>query len=120
MSEADTLVVAAGAAWDYYGRHAAYVCQAGRSFRDTQRLAFYRRKRIESSVPTILDRRDRVPFTPYEASRLLRTKDPLDAHVDESSLLHHAPHAFSAGIRPDRFRNVAVRVRIAMKNPAKG
>jgi hypothetical protein len=83
-------VVAAGAAWGYYLRHSAYVCQAGRSFRDTDRLAFYRRKRIEPLVPAILARRDGVVFSTKHAASLRAAGNTIDcqiADVIETSLV---------------------------------
>ena len=77
----DTLVVAAGAAWAFYLRHAAYVCQADRSFRASDYMAFYRRKRIEARVPSILDRRDHVLFTPETAAGLRLDGHPFDSHL---------------------------------------
>jgi hypothetical protein len=77
----DTVVVAAGAAWGFYRRHSAYVCQPGRSFRPVERIGFYRHKRIEPRLPEILDRRDHVPFTREHAEELRATGLELDAHL---------------------------------------
>ena len=105
----DTLVVAAGAAWGYYQRHAAYVCQAGRSFKDTDRLAFYRHKRIERLLPGIVARRDYVSFTLDQARSLRTTGDPMDARVaeiienslQEGSRRDGVPHQVFVLSRPD-------------------
>lgn len=77
----DTVVVAAGAAWDYYLRHSAYVCQGGRSFRPVGWMGFYRRKRIEPLVPKILERRDHVMFTFENAHELTARAEPFDVEV---------------------------------------
>jgi hypothetical protein len=74
----DTAVVAAAAAYGFYKRHSAYVCQGGRSFRDVHYVAFYRDKRIMPLVPRITDWRDHVPFTRANADRLLEAEDERD------------------------------------------
>jgi hypothetical protein len=94
--QVDTVVVAAGAAWDYYRRHSAYVCQPGRSFRPVERIAFYRRKRIEPRFPVILDRLDFVPFTRAHADDLRGTGLPHDAHLAQVIL-----ESLSEGSRRD-------------------
>jgi len=109
VTSSDTLVVAAGAAWDYYSRHSAYVCQSGRSFRDCERIAFYRRKRVEPLVPTILARRDDIPFTPDSVAALRATGDEMDAKiadvivtsVAEGSRSHGAIHQVFVLSAPD-------------------
>lgn len=92
----DTVVVAAGAAWEYYRRHSAYVCQPGRSFRPVERIAFYWRKRIEPRFPLILDRRDFVPFTREHADELRGTGLSHDAHLAQVIL-----ESLSEGSRRD-------------------
>ncbi len=86
----DTVIVAAGAAWGYYQRHSAYVCQGGRSFRSVRWMGFYRQRRIEPLVAEILDRRDHVPFTWENQRLLIASPDANDfaiARVIELSLI---------------------------------
>lgn len=59
-SEKDTVIVAAGQAWDEYTKLQVYVCQKGRPFQPVQYMGFYRANQILPLVPRILERRDRV------------------------------------------------------------
>jgi hypothetical protein len=77
----DTVVVAAGAAYDFYRRHSAYVCQEGRGFKDVAYVGFYRDRRIEKLVPQIVAWRDHVPFTRENANRLLESAREHDYDV---------------------------------------
>ena len=91
----DTVVVAARAAWGYYLRHGAYVCQSGRSFRPVKWMGFYRNRRIEPLVAEILDRRDNVAFTWENQRRLIDSPDENDfaiARVIEFSLIEGSRH----------------------------
>lgn len=54
VSEKDTLVIPAKHAWPEYLDFRAYVCQANRSFRQVNHLAFYHGNRIHELVPKIL------------------------------------------------------------------
>jgi hypothetical protein len=75
------LIVAAGK-WAYhcFWKYSAYICQAGRSFRqDVNRIGYYADGAIRPEFPMILGRRDHVAFT-YETSRKLQLSgDPFDA-----------------------------------------
>jgi hypothetical protein len=75
----DVLVVAAGraAARDYYELN-AYVCQPGRSFRDVDRIGFYRHRRLEPHFPRIRHRVDHVEFSRSNAGGLRSTGAALD------------------------------------------
>lgn len=66
----DTLIVGATQAWPLFVNHGIYVCQPGRNFRPSEYLAFYSDKEIKPVIPKILHRRDHVPWTAQEASRL--------------------------------------------------
>jgi hypothetical protein len=91
----DTVIVAARAAWGYYLRHGAYVCQGGRSFRPVQWMGFYRSKQIEPLVAEILDRRDNVAFTWDNQRHLIESPDDDDfaiARVIEFSLIEGSRH----------------------------
>ncbi len=82
LGREDSVVVAARSAYDFYLRHSAYVCQSGRAFRrGLSRMGFYRSRKIESHIPTILLIRDAVPFTSEEVNRLRGTGDVFDARI---------------------------------------
>lgn len=51
----DTLVIPAKHAWPEYKEFNAYVCQANRSFKRVEYLAFYHGNKIHALVPKILD-----------------------------------------------------------------
>lgn len=77
----DTVIVAAGSAYDDYVKYSAYVCQPGRSFRPRlKHLGFYRRKRIEATVPAILYSKDNVEVSPESIAELAAGSD-LDQRV---------------------------------------
>jgi hypothetical protein len=59
------VIVAAGrVALEDYDRHAAYICQADRSFRgDVVRLGFYSNKQVHPAIARIQERRVGVEFT---------------------------------------------------------
>lgn len=61
----DIVIVAAGwVAYPEYRLHHAYVCQAGRGFRqETERMGFYWHKAVMPEFARILHRRDHVSFT---------------------------------------------------------
>jgi hypothetical protein len=63
-SAKDVVVVAARRAWPDYQRHHAYVCQPGRQFQRTDRMAFYANNQIYPLVPRILEVHDPVEFVP--------------------------------------------------------
>lgn len=78
----DTVVVAAKAAWPLYeGKCHAYVCQAGRTFRHVERIAFYADGEIKQDIPKIVHRRDNVEWTEDEAERLEQSQDKNDRKV---------------------------------------
>lgn len=80
--EPDVVVVAAGrAAADEYLAYGAYVCQVGRSFKDVDRMGFYRRRAIEPYFPRILHRLGGVEFTHANAVRLRSTGVELTARI---------------------------------------
>jgi hypothetical protein len=56
----DTVIVAAGIAYDEYLTYSAYICQPDRSFRSIERFGFYRDKHIEPLLPEVLHRQDHV------------------------------------------------------------
>jgi hypothetical protein len=80
---ADTVVVPAKHAWPLYERCYAYVCQAGRTFRPIERIAFYADREIKRDVPAVRYRRDNVEWTPEEAERLSASTDRHDRKIAE-------------------------------------
>lgn len=80
--EDDVLVVAGGkiAVADYL-RHDAYICQPERSFRDVERIGFYRSGQIEPFFPRIRYRKMNVDFSRANAEALRQTGAALDAEV---------------------------------------
>jgi hypothetical protein len=85
----DTVVVPAKHAWALYEQCHAYVCQAGRSFRPVERIAFYADREIKPDVAAVVHRRDNVEWTAEEAGRLRASDDRNDrkisAVIDASS-----------------------------------
>jgi hypothetical protein len=81
-SDDDVLVVAGGkiAAAEYL-RHNAYVCQPERSFRDVERVGFYRNGQIEPFFPRIRYRKMNVDFSRASAAALRATGAALDGEV---------------------------------------
>ncbi|MFW6722783.1 hypothetical protein ACHZ98_21990 [Streptomyces sp. MAR4 CNY-716] len=77
----DTVAVAARDAWPLYLASNAYVCQAGRSFRDVNRIAFYTDREIKEHVPEITHRRDNVEWSPEEVARLGRSANRNDRKI---------------------------------------
>lgn len=85
----DTVVVPARNAWSLYQECRAYVCQAGRAFREVGRVAFYADREIKIDVPAVVHRRDNVRWTAEEAALLRASSDRYDrkiASVIENSL----------------------------------
>jgi hypothetical protein len=81
-SDDDVLVVAGGkiAVADYL-RHGAYICQPERSFRDVERMGFYRNGQIEPFFPSIRYRRMNLEWTRANATALRETGAALDAEI---------------------------------------
>ncbi|WP_223838769.1 hypothetical protein [Nocardiopsis deserti] len=79
----DTVVVAADDAWPLYQECHAYVCRAGRFFRDVERIAFHSDGEVRAAVPAIVHRRDQVEWTPGSAAQLLASPDGDDRRIAE-------------------------------------
>lgn len=77
----DTVVVAAGNAWELYESSGTYVCQPGRFFRPVRYVAFYAAGAIQAEIPRVMHRRDDVEWTAAEATRLRSTGDPMDKRI---------------------------------------
>lgn len=81
-ADRDVLVVAAGKiAFEDYRRYNAYMCQPKRSFRDVERMGFYRDGRIEPQFPRIRYRKMNVEFSRANEAALRGTGSALDAEV---------------------------------------
>ncbi len=84
VADADTVVVAARDAYQWYLETASYVCQPGRRFRDDIKyLGFYKDKAIQREVPVILHRRDNVMFSRDEVATLRSSDNETDATIAE-------------------------------------
>lgn len=79
----DTVVVPAKLAWPLYQECRAYVCQAGRAFRDIARIAFYADREIKGEIPAVIHRRDNVIWSAEEADRLRNSSDRFDRKIAE-------------------------------------
>ncbi len=80
----NVLVVAGGkiAVVDYL-RYSAYICQPERSFRDVERMGFYRNGQIEPFFPRIRYRRMNLDWTQANAAALRQTGAALDTEIAE-------------------------------------
>jgi hypothetical protein len=85
----DVVVVPARFGYSDYLDFNAYICWAGRSFRDVGRMGFYRRGQIEPHFPTIRWIEDNVAFTGEHATRLRATGSPIDLEI--AALIDAAP-----------------------------
>lgn len=77
----DTVVVAARDAWPLHQSAGAYVCQAGRSFKAVDYLAFYSQMEIKREVPKILDRIDNLDWSTASENHLRSTGLPRDQQM---------------------------------------
>nr|WP_210728440.1 hypothetical protein [Cellulomonas septica] len=77
----DTVVVPARTAWALYESHRAYVCEAGRTFRPVERMAFYADREIKPDIPRVVERRDNVDWTEESAARLAGSSDRTDRRI---------------------------------------
>ena len=86
-SEKDTVIVAAGQAWDEYTKLQVYVCQKGRPFQPVQYMGFYRANQILPLVPRILERlldmALREPGVEYQVFVLSGPDHPLTVRLEE-------------------------------------
>lgn len=81
ISVEDTVVVPAGEAWSLYQHAGAYVCQAGRFFREVRHIAFYVDRKIKREVPQLKVRRDAVRWNMAEARRLKSSPNKEDRKI---------------------------------------
>ncbi|MEX1046183.1 MAG: hypothetical protein WD757_06865 [Actinomycetota bacterium] len=81
---ADTVIVAASNAYPEYLKHAAYICQNPRSFRDgLTHMGFYTDHAIKPEIPRIKHRRRNVDFTSENATQLAASSDSDDRRIAE-------------------------------------
>ncbi|WP_194834053.1 hypothetical protein [Nocardia sp. XZ_19_369] len=81
IAASDTVVVAARSAWPLYQKCHAYVCQAGRTFRAIERIAFYTDSVIQPDVPLVRHRRDGVDWSADSALSLSGSQDSNDRKI---------------------------------------
>lgn len=79
----DTVVVPAREAFPFYEKHRVYICQAGRTFRPVERIAFYADQEIKPAIPFITKRMDNVEWTEENAARLGQSADSSDLALAE-------------------------------------
>lgn len=77
------VIVPAANAYLEYVQHGAYVCQPRRFFRPVERMAFYRRGRIEREIPQIRAVRDEVEFSEENIDRLRASGEPIDREIGD-------------------------------------
>jgi hypothetical protein len=70
----EVLVVPARSAYEEYLEYSAYICQPGRSFRNVEYMAFYRRRQIEPEVARVTGVRDQVEFSDLFAAQLRKER----------------------------------------------
>jgi hypothetical protein len=80
-TDRDVLVVAARVAYREYLTYHAYVCQPGRSFREVERMGFYRNGHIEPEFPVIRAIEDHIPFTLEHAATLRTTESAVNREI---------------------------------------
>ena len=76
-------VVAASHAYPAYLQSSAYICQAGRAFREgLTHMGFYAQQAVQPHLVRILTREDHVPFT-YEEAQRREANGGRDARIGE-------------------------------------
>ncbi|MFI6171669.1 hypothetical protein ACIBCN_33160 [Nocardia sp. NPDC051052] len=81
IAASDTVVMAARSAWPLYQKCHAYVCQAGRTFRPVERIAFYTDSVVQKDVPLVRHRRDGVDWSEASAASLSASQDSNDRKI---------------------------------------
>jgi hypothetical protein len=89
----DVAIVAAGrVGYPEYRRYGAYICQAGRAFRNDPRyFAFYANSEVKPEIAAVLGRRDQLLFTPETAQQLRDQGEAGLAAVVEQAVRDGAP-----------------------------
>ena len=65
-AESMAVIVPAKEAWPFYEEHGVYICQPGRYFRQISHIGFYCDGAVQREIPKIIERIDRVAWTPEE------------------------------------------------------
>lgn len=82
-AESIAVVVPARDAWPFYLQHAAYICQPGRFFRQVSHIGFYADSAVQRELPKVLERIDRVMWTPEEIGRRMNSGSASDRQIAE-------------------------------------
>lgn len=82
-AESIAVIVPARGAWPFYTQNAAYICQPGRFFRQVSHIGFYTDSAVQNEVPKIIERLDRVVWTPEEIGRRRRSGSVQDLRIAE-------------------------------------
>ncbi|MCI9888254.1 Abi family protein [Micrococcales bacterium 31B] len=82
-AESIAVVVPAKDAWPFYEQYRAYICQPGRYFRQVSHVGFYAEGAVQREVPKVLERVDRVPWTPEEIERRIKAGSHRDRRIAE-------------------------------------
>jgi hypothetical protein len=83
-AESIAVVVPAAQAWPFYRAHGVYVCQTGRFFRQISHVAFYHEAAIQPDVAKILERLDRVSWSPEEIDRRISIGTDREKRIGEA------------------------------------
>jgi hypothetical protein len=82
-AESIAVIVPARNAWPFYKGHGAYICQPGRYFRRVSHIGFYADGAVQREVPKVLERIDRIDWTPEEIDRRMRSGSKDDKRIAE-------------------------------------
>lgn len=77
----NTVIIPATDAWPLYEKVSAYICQADRTFRPVDHIAFYADQEIKSLIPKIESRHQGVAWGAKHVQALKQSGDPIDARL---------------------------------------
>lgn len=80
-AESIAVIVPAKEAWPFYEEHGVYVCRPGRYFRQISHIGFYCHGAVQREIPKIIERIDRVSWTPEEISNRFRKGSWRDVRI---------------------------------------
>ena len=80
-AESIAVIVPAKEAWPFYEEHGVYVCRPGRYFRQISHIGFYWHGAVQREIPKIIERIDRVSWTPEEISNRFRKGSWRDVRI---------------------------------------
>lgn len=78
-----SVIVPAREAWPFYEKYGAYICKPGRYFRQVSHIGFYSDSAIQREVPKVLERIDRVAWTPEDIGRGMSSGDDRQKRIAE-------------------------------------